>query len=386
MTGLDRSKSSLRPYTHEKDSAMPTLYLTEEYSLVRRETENMLLVEVPARQGKGGVIVSPARSERIPLVKVDEVVVLGEITLTASALHLLLEHDIEITFLGRYGQFKGRLSPSFSKNAVLRLAQYRAHQDMAKRCELARRFVIGKLLNQRTMLQRYQRRQGDAEMQQSIEQMALLLRDLTTLPIEGVHVPRKLVSGDNRIAGSALEAMLGMEGAGSAAYFRSFGKLLSDPRQWPFPGRVKRPPTDPVNSLLSFGYSLLTGKVASAVQMVGFDHFVGYLHSSFYGRPALALDLVEEFRPIIVDSLVLSLLNRRMLRPDDFVVELGAYRLKDEQRNVFFTQFEERLNEEVQHPIFGYRVTYRRCLELQARLLAKVLTGEIDAYPPMLVK
>ena len=372
--------------THEKDSIMPTLYLTEEYALVRRETENMLLVEVPPRKGKDGVITSPARSERIPLIKVEEVVVLGEITLTASAIHLLLDRDIEITFLGRFGQFKGRLSPQFSKNAALRLAQYRAHEDMAKRCELARRFVIGKLTNQRTMLQRYQRRQGDAEMQQSIEQMALLLRDLTTLPLESMHVPRKLVSGDNRIAGSALEAMLGMEGAGSAAYFRSFGKLLSDSRQWPFPGRVKRPPTDPVNALLSFGYSLLTGKVASAVQLVGFDHFVGYLHSSFYGRPALALDLVEEFRPLIVDSLVLSLLNRRMLRPDDFVVELGAYRLKDEQRNVFFTQFEERLNEEVLHPIFNYRVTYRRCLELQARLLAKVLTGEIDAYPPMLVK
>jgi CRISP-associated protein Cas1 len=188
------------------------------------------------------------------------------------------------------------------------------------------------------------------------------------------------------IAGTPLEAMLGMEGAGSAAYFRCFGKLLSDPIQWPFPGRVKRPPTDPVNALLSFGYSLLTNKVASAVQLVGLDHFVGYLHSAVYGRPALALDLVEEFRPIIVDSLVLTMLNRRMLTPGDFVVELEAYRLKDERRKVFFTQFEERLNEEVQHPIFGYRVTYRRCLELQARLLAKVLTGEIDEYPPMLVK
>ena len=365
---------------------MSTLYLTEEYSLVRRDSEDMLLVQIPERQGKEGVKPSPARKERIPLVKIDEVVVQGEVTLTASALHLLLERDIEITFLSHYGQFKGRLSPPFSKNAVLRLAQYRAHQDMAKRCELARRFVIGKLTNQRTMLQRYQRRQSDAEMKQAIEQMAMLLRDLVALPLDPAHVPHKLSSGDNRIAGTPLEAILGMEGAGSAAYFRCFGKLLSDPRQWPFPGRVKRPPTDPVNALLSFGYSLLTNKVASAVQLVGFDHFVGYLHSSVYGRPALALDLVEEFRPIIVDSVVLTLLNHRMLTLDDFVAELGAYRLKDERRKVFFTRFEERLNEEVQHPIFGYRVTYRRCLELQARLLAKVLTGEIDEYPPLLVK
>jgi CRISPR-associated protein Cas1 len=266
------------------------------------------------------------------------------------------------------------------------MAQYRAHQDMSMRCELARRFVIGKLSNQRTMLQRYQRRQIDADMRQSIEQMADLINGLTTLSVRQAPARKLLATGDHRVEGTALETILGMEGAGSVAYFRCFGKLLSDSRQWPFPGRVKRPPTDPVNSLLSFGYSLLTNKVANAVQMVGFDHFVGYLHSSVYGRPALALDLVEEFRPIIVDSIVLTMLNKRILTPSDFVVELGAYRLKDERRNIFFTQFEERLNEEVTHPLFGYKVTYRRCLELQARLLAKALTGEIDEYPPMLVK
>jgi len=141
-----------------------------------------------------------------------------------------------------------------------------------------------------------------------------------------------------------------------------------------------------VNALLSFGYSLLTNKVASAVQLVGFDHFVGYLHSSFYGRPALALDLVEEFRPIIVDSMVLNMLNHRILSPADFVVELGAYRLKQEKRTLFFTRLEERLNEEVQHPLFGYKTSYRRCIELQTRLLAKYLTGEIDTYPPLRIR
>jgi CRISP-associated protein Cas1 len=365
---------------------MPTLYLTEEYSFVRRDSEDMLLVQIPERRGKNGTTPSPARQERIPLIKIDEVVVLGEITMTASALHLLLERNIEITYLSQYGQFKGRLSPPFSKNAILRMAQYRAHQDMSRRCELARRFVIGKLSNQRTMLQRYNRRQADAEMRQAIDRMGILIHDLAALPLNKAKSMRPLVTGDNRIEGTPLEAILGMEGAGSAAYFQCFGKLLSDPRQWPFPGRVKRPPTDAVNALLSFGYSLLTNKVASAVQLVGFDHFVGYLHSSFYGRPALALDLVEEFRPIIVDSAVLTMLNHRMLTLDDFLVELGAYRLKDERRKVFFTQFEERLNEEIQHPIFGYKVSYRRCLEVQARLLAKVLTGEIDEYPPLLVK
>lgn len=365
---------------------MSTLYLTEAYAFVRRDSEGCLLVEIPARKGKDGAGSAPARKERIPLLKIEDVVVLGEITLTASAIHLLLERDIEITFLSQFGHFKGRLSPPFSKNAVLRMAQYRSHHDMTTRCQLARRFVLGKLMNQRTMLQRFQRRQSTTEMKQSIEQMATLLQQLVTLPLTQTNSARRLASGDNRIAGTPLEEILGIEGAASAAYFRSFGKLLSDPKQWPFPGRVKRPPTDPVNSLLSFGYSLLTNKVASAVQLVGFDHFVGYLHSSFYGRPALALDLVEEFRPIIVDSVVLDTLNHHLLTPNDFVVELGAYRLKDERRKVFFAQFEERLNEEIIHPLFGYKATYHRCLELQARLLAKTLTGEIDEYPPLFVK
>ncbi len=344
---------------------MPTLYLTEEYALVRRDGEDCLLVQIPEKRGKEGIVPSPARKERIPLLKIDEVVVLGEITLTASALHLLLERDIEVTFLSHYGQFKGRLSPSFSKNAILRLAQYRAHQDMEKRCELARRFVIGK---------------------RSLEQLTGLIRDLQSLSLRQPSGLKLLAGGDQRIEGTPLETIIGMEGAGSAAYFRCFGKLLSDPKHWPFPGRVKRPPTDPVNALLSFGYALLANKVASAVQLVGFDHFVGYLHSTFYGRPALALDLMEEFRPVIVDSMVIELLNHRMLTPADFVVEVGTYRLKQEKRALFFTRLEERLNQEIQHPVFGYQTSYRRCLELQARLLGKVVTGEIDEYPPLLVR
>lgn len=365
---------------------MSTLYLNEERSLVRRDGEDSLLVEIPERRGKGGVVLAAARKERVPLVKIDEVAALGEVTLTASALHMLLERNIEITFLGYYGQFKGRLSPPFSKNSLLRMAQYRAHHDMAKRCELARRFVIGKLSNQRQRLLRYNRSHQDEEVNQATHHMAEVIRQLILLTFHEPKVSPPLTGGDNPVMGTPLETILGLEGAGSAAYFRSFGKLISDQERWPFEGRVKRPPTDPVNSLLSFGYSLLANKVASVVQMVGFDHFVGYLHSSFYGRPALSLDIMEEFRSVIVDSVVLTMLNHRMLTPDDFVVELDAYRLKDQRRKVFFTQFEERLNEEVNHPIFGYKTTYRRCIELQVRLVAKYLTGEIDEYPPFLVR
>src|SRR6266699_6195571 len=363
---------------------MPTLYLTEDRDLVRRDSEDCLLVQVPENRGDGRAV-TPAYKKLIPLVKVEDVIVMGEVTLTASALYLLLEKNIEIHFMTSYGQFKGRLTPGLSKNSLLRMAQHRAHNNLSKRSELARRFVIGKLSNQRTMLQRSNRRQADPLFNQEIEQIAGIIRRLSTFSTE-VETTYTLASGDTGIEGTPVETILGMEGAGSAAYFHCLGNMLSDQQQWAFGGRVKRPPTDPVNALLSYGYALLTTQVASAVQMIGFDQFIGYLHSSVYGRPALALDLMEEFRPVIVDSVVLTLLNNRMLSKDDFYVELGAYRLKNEPRRTFLTRFEERLNEEVTHPIFGYKVKYRRCIELQVRLVAKFLTGEIDEYPPFLVK
>src|SRR5947209_15315228 len=186
---------------------MPTLYLTEDYALVRRDGEDSLLVQIPERRAKDGATPSPARKERIPLIKIDEVVVLGEVTLTASAMHLLLERNIEITFLGHYGQFKGRLSPPFSKNAVLRLAQYRAHHDMAKRCELARRFVIGKLTNQRQRLQRFNRTHQDAEVSQAIKQLTDLLGGLASLSVNKAETGKLLVSGDHGIEGTALETI-----------------------------------------------------------------------------------------------------------------------------------------------------------------------------------
>ena len=188
---------------------MPTLYLTEDRALVRRDSEDCLLVQIPERRGKDGSVPAPARNERIPLVKIDDVVVMGEVTLTASALHLLLDRNIEINFLSYYGKFKGHLSPPFSKNALLRLAQYRAHADMSRRCELARRFVIGKLSNQRQRLQRYNRSQSDPQVSQVIGRLADLPGQLAALPLNKAETGKPLVSGDQGIEGTSLEAILG---------------------------------------------------------------------------------------------------------------------------------------------------------------------------------
>lgn len=363
---------------------MPTLYLTEDHALVRRDSEDCLLVQIPEKKDEFGMPV-PAEKKIIPLAKVDEVVVMGDVTLTAAAILLLLEKNVEIHFLNYAGRFKGRLSPALSKNSLLRIAQHQIHHTITARGDLARRFAIGKLSNQRTMLQRYQRKVQEPALQLSIDEMAQSINALVALDVQSDTAP-VLHAGDTGIASTPIETILGLEGRGSAAYFHSFGMMLSDAVQWPFPGRTRRPPTDPVNALLSLGYSMLTGHVSAAVQIVGFDPYVGYLHSSTYGRPALALDLMEEFRPLIVDSVVLTMLNTKIFSREDFVEELGAYRLKDKPRKIFIRRFEDRLNETIQHPVFGYKVTYRRCIELQARLVAKYITGEIAEYPPMHVR
>jgi CRISPR-associated protein Cas1 len=364
---------------------LPTLYLTEDYAVVRRDSEDCLLVQIPEKRDEEGTII-PATKRRIPLAKVDSVVVLGEVTMTASAIHLLLERDTEIHYLSRYGHYKGSTSPVLTKNSLLRLAQHRGHVSIAQRSELARRFVIGKLSNQRRLLQRAHRREEREELGSRIGTIAMIVRKLIEMSVR-MDTPAPLLNnGDIGISGTPVETILGLEGSGSNAYFGCFGMLMSDPQQWPFPGRIKRPATDPVNALLSFGYALLTTQVAAAVQIAGFDPHIGFLHSSTYGRPSLALDVMEEFRPLVVDSVVLTLLNNRMLTREDFVEELGAFRLKEKPRKLFLTRFEERLNEEITHPTFHHKVTYRRCIELQARLVAKYLTGEITEYPPIMMK
>ncbi|WPD18300.1 type I-D CRISPR-associated endonuclease Cas1d [Thermaerobacter composti] len=355
---------------------MATLYVTEPRSLVRKDGDT-LIVDVPADRQRG----TERRSVRVPLIKVDQVVIHGDSTVTGAALAALLEQRAEICFLSADGRFRGRLSPEFSKNSVVRLEQYRAHDAPERAFPLARSFVYGKLANMRTLLLRANRKREDdnvaaaaATLKELMDRVAALERDPSAAPPDP-SAPQ---------AGTVEGTLMGLEGAGTAAYFGAFGRLLAG--GWSFERRTKRPPTDPVNALLSYGYVLLMHQVAAAVQLVGLDPYVGYLHGAEYGKPALAFDLMEEFRPIIVDSVVLTVLNNGMLQPDDFSEEFGAYRLTDKGRRIFLQKFEERLDTEVQHPIFRYKATYRRCLELQARLLAKALTGDIPQYRPFLVR
>ena len=371
---------------------MTTLYVTEQRALVRKDGDT-LTVQIPADPARK----LEARKVSVPLMKVDQVVVFGEATITASAMGALLEQQAEVCYLSLYGKWRGRLSPEFSKNSLLRLAQHRAHGEPAQRFALARGFVLGKLHNLRVVLMRANRKRGDEDLDKAVAEIKRAYEQAEALP--DAPAPTAEMGLDVVTETSLFQAppdparpqsnstegiLMGLEGAGSAAYFRGFARVLAD--GWVFDRRARRPPTDPVNALLSFAYSLLMHQVNAAVNIVGFDPYIGFLHSSQYGKPALALDLMEEFRPVIADSVVLTVINNHMLNVHDFVEEMGAYRLNDAARRNFLGKFEERLNAEVVHPVFGTRVTYRRCIEMQARLVAKTLLGEIPHYEPFAVR
>ncbi len=227
---------------------------------------------------------------------------------------------------------------------------------------------------------RANRKRDDPEIRQAADHLRALLTELEQLEYrEGERMDPTRPQ-----AGTTYGRLLGIEGAGTGIYFSVFSRLLRE--DWGFTGRERHPPKDPVNALLSFGYVLLMNQVASAVRIVGMDPYVGFLHSSQYGKPALALDVMEPFRPLIVDSVVLTLLNNGVLRRSDFREELGTWWLTDDGRRQFLEKFEERLDTEVEHPVFGYRTTYRRALELEVRLVAKWLMGEIETFRPFVVR
>jgi CRISP-associated protein Cas1 len=374
---------------------MAILYLTEQRAWVGREGE-CLVVHIPERNENGNGRGKRERKMTVPLFKVEEVIVFGDITITTPALASLLEAKVQITYLSKHGHYQGALSPALSRNSLLRLAQHQAYADGAKRHAIAQRFVVGKLRNMRTVLMRYQRLYQDPMINEQIESLkrCMLAADQTTFNALDTTIESHEIDGisaieaDEGVTGRmhGLGSLIGCEGAGSAAYFSVFGQLIKC--GWPhgFSKRVRRPPTDPVNAMLSYGYVLLATQVASVLATVGFDPYIGFLHASRYGKPALALDMMEEFRPLIVDSVVLSLLNNRQLEPKDFILEINSYRMTDVTKRLFLEKFEERLQEVITHPVFEYKVSYRRCIELQARLLGKCLTGEIETYTPFTVR
>jgi CRISP-associated protein Cas1 len=302
----------------------------------------------------------------VPMIKVDGVVVLGRATISPAALSELLERKIPLSFLTTTGRYLGRLEPELTKNIFVRAAQWKAAGETPKAVHIVQACIRGKLKNFRNGLLRSQRR-NDTELNAGIQRIEQALA-----PLAQTHT---------------IDSLRGLEGAGSAAYFQHFKHLILND-QFTFTKRVRRPPTDPVNSLLSLGYALLTHDIQSAINIVGFDPYLGYLHTQHYGRPSLALDLMEEFRPLVVDATVLSAINRQALAPNDFTQEplSQAVALTDEGRKQFLRLYEQKKQSKFKHPVLGRQCTYQEAFEIQARLLAKYLMDETDKYPPLVLK
>ena len=344
---------------------MPPLYITTQGAKLRYR-KRRLVVEKDDQE-----------ITAIPAVHVDQVLIFGNVSVTTPALGFLLKNDVSTSFLTRRGRYKGRLVGPAGGNGRLRLRQYERALDDDWALETARAIVTVKLHNTRTLLRRYARRMGEGARERESESASRLSDAADQL---GALIERAGRCG-------TVNSLTGVEGRGAAVYFSVFRHLIRA-EGWSFKVRNRRPPRDPVNALLSFGYTVLTHQVESATRAVGLDPYIGFLHQLAYNRPSLALDLVEEFRPIVVDSVVLRCLNNEIIRPDHFSYEPeGKYPvlLNDEGRTRFIHELETRLNLRFKHPDRDERVTYRRCFELQARRLARCLqSGAI--YAPFKVR
>lgn len=356
---------------------MTTLYVTEPYSTIKKDGDT-LVVHVPADEKSK----KPARKVATPMMKITEVVILGDSTLTPQAMAALLDQKVVISFLTAYGQYRGRIVPGETRNSPLRIAQVRAHDDSRQAFNLAKQFVLGKVHNARTLLLRTNRRLEENEVAVAAKALQEIEKQVQDLESDGASPP----DPEKPQAGTVWGTLQGLEGAAASRYFSAFGRLLRTDTALTFETRTRRPPRDPVNVLLSYAYTLLLHQAIAALQVAGLDPYIGFLHSTQYSKPALALDLMEEFRAPVADSIVLTLINNRILQAGDFIEEFGAWHLKDGARRTFLQKFDERLNTTIRHPEFTYPITYRRCIEIQARLLSKVLIRELNVYPPFKVR
>jgi CRISPR-associated protein Cas1 len=335
------------------------LYLQEPGSSVGKRSEHLII----KKDGK--------ELNRIPMHAVRQVVVCGNVQVSTQALETLVSNDIAVSYVTGHGRFIGTFSPAPAKNVSLRESQFRKFSDPRACLELAKSVVRAKLNNQRALLMRSLR--GGDEARGSDEPAA---RDMWNL-LRGLDD-----------AGS-MESLLGTEGQGAALYFGEFGRFLKKPptgKGFDFATRNRRPPRDPVNALLSFAYAMLAKDCFAAVCTVGFDPYKGFFHQGRHGKPSLALDLMEEFRPVIADSVVLNLINNESLTPDDFIIWRDACQLTESGRKSFFAAYEMRKATEISHPVYRYKMTYSRMLEVQARMLAAFVRGSIPTYTGFMVR
>jgi len=318
--------------------------------------------------------------EEIPIHDVLHLGLFGNVGVTTPAIRELCRREIPVSWFSTGGWYYGQTHGHGLTNVTTRIAQFAAAADERTCLRLAQSFVRGKIRNQRTMLRR-----------NHVEPEEAVLKRLAR------------AAGEDAERAASLAELLGIEGAAAQLYFGRFSGMLKSGEEpgsgkegggegeadeffFHFDKRNRRPPRDPVNALLSFAYSLLAKDCTVAAAAVGLDPYVGFFHQPRHGRPALALDVMEEFRPLVADSAVLQAVNNRVVTGEDFVRAGTAVNLTPAGRKRFLQVWERRMRQTVTHPVFGYKVSYRRALELQVRMLARVLTGEIAEYVPFLTR
>lgn len=344
------------------------LYLQEPGSHVGKRSEHLVV-------RKDG-----AEIQRVPIAAVCQVVVFGNVQVSTQALECLATLEVPVVYMTGYGRFVAALQPAPTKNVLLRVNQFRTFSDPQRALQLAKAVVRAKIANQRTLLMRSLRSRTPDESPAPAE------------TIRGSEEPAardmaELLRRLDRITDPA--ALLGTEGQAASLYFGDFARMLKAPAPgsaFDFKTRNRRPPRDPVNALLSFAYAMLLKDCFSALCAVGFDPYYGFFHVSRHGKPSLALDLMEEFRAIIADSVVLTLINNGSVTPGDFQVWREACQLTEEGRKQFFRAYEQRKATVVKHPIFGYQMSYSRMIEVQARLLAAHVRGDLPEYTGFTVR
>jgi len=305
---------------------------------------------------------------RIPLLRLSAIVVFGDVLISPALMHRCADDGCSVVLLDRTGRFKARVEGPTRGNVLLRRAQHVALSDLSVPCEIARQVVAAKIQNSRQVILRAAREAADDN-----DRGAL------------AHAGARLAEGLARLrAARYLNEVRGCEGEAARTYFGVFGRMVRENRRAFAPsGRTRRPPRDRMNALLSLLYAVLREEYVAALEGVGLDPQVGYLHALRPGRPALALDLMEELRPVLADRLALTLVNRRQLGPDEFEEQPGgSWLLSDEGRRTTIVAYQARKQEEVRHRVSEVKAPLGLVPHLQARLLARYLRGDLDHYQP----
>jgi CRISPR-associated protein Cas1 len=335
-----------------------TLYITTQGAYLAKDGETVLVrVEEESRL-------------RVPIHTLGSIVCFGRVSCSPALMGMCAEKGVALSFLTENGRFLARVEGPVSGNVLLRREQYRRAENDEQTAAIARSVVIAKVANCRTVLLRAAREKPDGAGCADLEAAALRLLRL----------------GETLQQPLALDTVRGHEGDAARVYFEVFDHLIVEAKDaFFFRGRSRRPPLDNMNALLSFLYTLVTHDVAAALEGVGLDPAVGYLHVDRPGRPSLALDLVEELRPVLADRLGLSLVNRRQVRAEGFRrTESGAVEMDDDTRKEVLVGYQKRKQEEVLHPFLKERVAFGIVPHVQAMLLARYLRGDLDGYPSFL--